>query len=156
MKKQDGKKKRSKIKYPALVPKYNSRVRQEYLDYDYLDQLNESELEWLNKFSEEYNNASFKNNETDIDQSPEGRKGAYDRNNARNRCLYGQIKNRVANTKLVNYDDMINIVEENMSRDTDPLAMENAYTDYLDYKEVNQMMLDYDAARLTYREERHE
>ncbi len=51
---------------------------------------------------------------------------------------------------------MINIVEENMSRDTDPLAMENAYTDYLDYKEVNQMMLDYDAAMLTYREERHE
>ncbi len=136
--------KRSKAKNPALVPGLNSRVRQEYLDYDYLDQLSPDELAWLNKFTEESNNASFKNDGTDLITDPVTRKAIYDNNNARNRCLYGQIKSKVANTKLLNYEDVINMVEEELGKDTNPMNMENAYVDFIDNAEVQAMLLEYD------------
>lgn len=140
------KKPRNKVTNPNLIKKYNSRVRQEYIDMDYLEQLNEAELEWMNKFMGEYNNASFNNDGTDIDQSAEGKKSAYDRNNARNRCLYGQIKAKVANTKLLNYENVINVVEEEMSRDINPSNMENAYIDFLDNQRIKLMLKEYDEA----------
>lgn len=144
MKKQkDGKSRRSKIKTPSLVKKYNSRVKQEYIDFDYLDKLNKEELQWLNKFADEYINASFSKDEENIDETAEGRKASYDRNNARNRCLYGRIKNKVGNTKVINYDNAINLVEETLSKGINPSNMENAYVDYLETQEITEFIKDY-------------
>lgn len=140
------KNRRSKVKRPALQQKYTHRLRQETLDYDYLDKLSEAELDWLNKFTEEYQNAGFKQDGTDIDKTATGRKASYDRNNARNRCLYGHLKNksdRVNNKKLLNYDNIINDIEDEFSRDVNPRNMENAYIDFIESKEVDAMMREY-------------
>lgn len=147
------KKRRSNIKNPALVKKYNPKVRQEYIDYDYLDKLSESELTWLNKFSEEYINARFTNGSSDIDQTPEGRKAAYNRNNARNRCLYSQLKVRRMNDKLVNYDDFKNVIEDWMDQDrSETNYMENAYIDFLDFKSLEAALTEYNETMSTFTE----
>lgn len=51
--------KRSQSKYPALDPQLNLKTRYDNLDYDYLDQLNTKDLEWLNNFTNEYTNVVF-------------------------------------------------------------------------------------------------
>jgi hypothetical protein len=135
--------KRSKAKYPNLEPRLNSRVRQELIEVDYLHKLNEDELEWLNKFNGEYVNASFNRDGSDIDSSDAGRKASYDRNNARNRDLYGLIKSRVALTKLVNYDESLPLVELEQSKYTSPDSVETAYLDYIDVLEIKVMMREY-------------
>jgi hypothetical protein len=105
MKKKSSKKKkktrRSEVKYPALDSSYMPKVRQEYFDLDYLDQLNDEEKEWMNKFMNEELNASFKNDDTDLAQTKEEKRKAYSKNNARNRCLYGVTK---ANGLMENAD----------------------------------------------------
>ena len=83
---------RSKIKHPALDPLYNTKLRRETIDADYLNQLSPEELDWYNKFMEEWNGASFKNDETDLHQSQEDKRDIYGRNNARNRCMYSIAK----------------------------------------------------------------
>lgn len=85
--------KRNRSKYPALDVKLNLRTRTDLIDYDYLDKLNEKDKEWLNKFTEEYVNASFKKDKTkNIQNSKAHKKDSYDRNNARNRCIYTKSK----------------------------------------------------------------
>ena len=106
---------RSKVKYPALKKQYNSRIRQEYLDMDYIDKLDDTvkncklpdgtmvtEKEWLNHFTKEHNNASVagikdKTNKTARKKNKLHRTAALakectDRNNARNRDTYGIAK----------------------------------------------------------------
>lgn len=140
---------RDRIKNAALKKPYTPRVRQEYLDYDYLDQLNEEELAWLNKFTEEYLNASFNRDDSDLQPYETYGKDSNDRNNSRNRDLYGALKNKdnkFKNNKLVNYDNMTGDIENELSRDLNPKAIEDAYIEFLDYKEVEAMMLEYDLA----------
>lgn len=135
---------RSKVPYPALNKKYNPKVRQEYIDQDYLEKLNPDEMAWMNKFMEEFNNAKFNNDETDLDQSAEGRKAAYDRNNARNRCLYSQLKVRRMNDKLLNYDEAIGIIEDQQDKATAPGYLEDQYIEFMDFKQVTAMLIEYD------------
>jgi hypothetical protein len=122
--------KRSKLKYPALTKGYNSRVRQEYSDFDYLDQLNEEELVFLNKFVEEEMNASFKKDGTDFNKTDEERRAIYNKNNARNRCLYGRQRNRVGATKMLNYEDSIDLIELENEINTD--YIEDTMIEYMD------------------------
>jgi DNA phosphorothioation-dependent restriction protein DptG len=81
---------RSKAKYPALNKKLNIKVRQELIDYDYLEKLSDDDKKWLNKFTEEYVNASFKKTEggnyssKNLHRKKVQRKDCYDRNNKRN------------------------------------------------------------------------
>lgn len=81
--------KRSREKYPALKPEVNLKTRYELIDYDYLNKLNDNEKAWLNKFTEEYTNASLdtKNPRKNLHKTKKLRKDCYDRNNARNRCI---------------------------------------------------------------------
>lgn len=53
--------KRSKSKYPALNPNLNLKRRAEFLEIDYLDQLDDEGKEFLNRFHEETINTNFLN-----------------------------------------------------------------------------------------------
>jgi hypothetical protein len=81
-------KKRNNSKYPALDPSLNLKSRQHLIsDCDYLHKLDEETKAYLNKFNEEYVNASFDHDDP-LHNTPELKKDCTDRNNARNRDLY--------------------------------------------------------------------
>lgn len=82
---------RSKEKYPALIPYLNLRTRFEEIDYDYVDQLTDAEKEWLNQFTEEYTNASFKHKNR-IHRKKKDELDAYKRNNDRNADILTRAK----------------------------------------------------------------
>lgn len=124
---------RSNIKHPMLEKRFNSRVKQEVLDMDYIHKLNNEEKTWLDGFLDEYVNAKFDQDGSDFHSTPEARKECYDANNARNRCLYGRIRNKVGATKLINYDLVRNVVEEELSKEIDPSNIEDAIISFIDY-----------------------
>lgn len=119
--------KRSRVDNPALKPNYNSKIRQEYLDYDYLDKLNKKELDWLNRFTEEYLGANFNHSGTKLHRSKEKRRELYNNNNSRNRCITSQSRakgmlNMMGEESLTKYekyqeslyfceDDMVNYID---------------------------------------------
>lgn len=93
MKKKESK--RSKTKYSALRPEFNLKTRQDLIsDYDYLAKLSPKEKEWLNKFTKEYVNAEIntKQPRRNLHKTKSLKKDCYDRNNARNRCIYTRSK----------------------------------------------------------------
>jgi hypothetical protein len=107
-KKPSGEKKksrRSRSKHPALNPRFAPKVRKDYLDFDYLNQLSPEEKDWLNKFVDEELHASFKNDERDLNKTQEEKRRVYSNNNSRNRDLYGVTK---ANRLLSGIDDVGN------------------------------------------------
>lgn len=53
---------REKEKHSSLMKKYTLKSRQELIDFDYLDQLSDSELDFLNQFIAETVHTSFSNN----------------------------------------------------------------------------------------------
>lgn len=111
--------KRTTTKYPNLDPSLNLKSRQELIDFDYIDKLNEEEKKWLNQFVDEYINASFKRGRKRIHRPKKlvivlksGKKrikdqakvDAYKRNNDRNRDLYTRAK---ITGLMQNIDDLI-------------------------------------------------
>lgn len=64
-----------------------SKVKQEYLDYDYLDQLSPKELDWLNRFTEEHLNGNFEHKGTKLVKGKKKRREIWRENNSRNRCI---------------------------------------------------------------------
>ncbi len=132
----DKKNKRNQHKYPTLVREVNSRVRQEYMDYDYVNQLSDGEKQWLDDFNKEYYcaNVGRQADEGKDNRFIKGRdqvKERTDANNKRNNDLYGNIRNKVGATKLLNYDDAIGIIDD-MSSNRDPDQMEDALIEFLD------------------------
>jgi len=105
--------KRSKVKYSALDPTVNLKTRYELIaDYDYLDKLSDNEKAWLNKFTKEYVNADLdtKRKSKNLHRTDRLRKDCYDRNNARNRCVWTKCK---ASGKFVSIDEVPSKVVEN-------------------------------------------
>jgi hypothetical protein len=96
------KNKRTRQKYPNLNPQYNLKTRQELIDYDYIDKLNDAEKAFLDKFTAEYTNASFEKEDPfkkgkrrklkNLHKTKKLRKKAYDANNARNRDILTRAK----------------------------------------------------------------
>lgn len=94
--------KRSKTKYPNLNPTYNLKTRQDLIDYDYIDKLNDEEKAFLDKFTKEYTNASFEKEDPkrkgkrrklkNLHKTKKLRKKSYDANNARNRDILTRSK----------------------------------------------------------------
>jgi hypothetical protein len=82
----------------------NLKTRIDLIDYDYVNKLSEKDKAWLNKFTEEYTNASFKKTSKPIQKTKAQRKDAYDRNNSRNRCIYTRAK---ASGKLEYTEDLL-------------------------------------------------
>jgi hypothetical protein len=99
---------RNSIRYPALKPEYNIKIRQEYIDFDYIDKLSPSEKQWLNSFVEEELIANvshsgkklndFKTKDLSIKKKDirkkvnSNKKRIFDNNNARNRCGLSKAK----------------------------------------------------------------
>jgi hypothetical protein len=100
------KSKRARTKYPALKPELNLKSRYELIDYDYVDKLSESDKAWLNKFTEEYVNASLdsENLENNFHSTDELKKDCYRRNNARNRDILTRAK---ASGTFVSTDELL-------------------------------------------------
>lgn len=147
---------RNRVKFPGLKKQYTTRIRQEYLDFDYLDQLNDEEKAWLNKFVEEELNTQFKNDGTDFNKTKEQRKKIYDRNNKQNSDLYGNLKNKdnkFKNKKLLNYDNISSEIENQLSKDLNPKSVENAIINFLDDQQINEMLEEYDLAMKDFNEE---
>ncbi len=86
------KSRRAKTKYPALNSEFNLRSRQELYDWDYIDKLSDKEKEWLNTFSEEFNNANFNHGKKILHKSKLMKKDCYSKNNARNRDILTRQK----------------------------------------------------------------
>lgn len=144
--------KRSRSQYPNLDPRLNTKIRQELIAVDYLHKLSPEELEWLNKFNGEYVNANFNQDGTDLDGSKAGRKASYDRNNARNRDLYGLINSRSLG-KMMNLDLELGAVENELHRNVSHDAIENSYLDFIDGLEVKEIMKEYVSFMTTYSED---
>lgn len=100
------KNKRARTKYPALKPELNLKSRYELIDYDYIDKLSDSNKAWLNKFTEEYVNASLdsENLENNFHSTTELKKDCYRRNNARNRDILTRAK---ASGTFVSTDELL-------------------------------------------------
>lgn len=86
-------KNKSKKRLPhdsSLKPNYNSKVRQEFLDYDYLNKLSKEEYDWLASFTHEDNCANLNHKGDKVfDRDKKTTKKLYDKNNARNRDVFG-------------------------------------------------------------------
>jgi hypothetical protein len=100
---------RMKAKFPALKPEFNLKRRKELIDYDYIDKLSDKEKEWLNKFTEEYINASFRKNQAPLHKTKKLRKNCYDRNNASNRDILTIAK---VTARAVSIDELREGVED--------------------------------------------
>lgn len=123
---------RSKVKYPGLNPRYNSKIRQEYIDYDYIDKLSDKEKDLLNRFTEEHYGANFKHEGKKLFTSKKQRKICTDGNNARNRCSFGNTR---AKTGLLYYDseNMSDLIESQQYTENGR-NVEDAIIDYIDAK----------------------
>lgn len=135
--------KRNKAKYPNLNPRLNPRPRQEFIDFDYLDKLNDDELEWLNKFVGEELNASFLNDGTDFNQTKEERKVIYDSNNHRNIDTYSlnRAGSSVLSKEEVNEGKTtLNLWEGRYGVTND---LNENYIDYIENKQITAMMREY-------------
>lgn len=79
------------------------------IDYDYLDKLSDAEKEWLNKFTEEYTNASFKKDKDErIQKKKKYELDAYKRNNDRNSDILTKAKaaGKIHDIEHVKFNDV--------------------------------------------------
>lgn len=91
-KKKRGTTRKDASRHSGLDKKFFSRIKQEYFDIDYIDQLSEKEKEWLSSFMEEDLGARFQHNGKKIYRRKSDARKSYTRNNARNRDQYGIAK----------------------------------------------------------------
>lgn len=126
------KNRRNQAKYPGLEKRFTSRIRQEYLDYDYIDKLSEEEKAWLNNFTEEDLGASFNHKGKRLHKGKKKEKAIYDRNNARNRCVYSRSK---AVGSMINHDyNELHELIEGQQDSAQTNYMEDAVIDFIDHK----------------------
>lgn len=119
---------RSQVKNASLKKQYNSRIRQEYLDLDYLDQLDDTvkncqlpdgtmvtQLQYMSLFMKEWNNAGVgkqsEAHKNKFHRTKEDVKSCTDRNNARNRDEYGIAKARNLVYRMEN-NQLSELIEE--------------------------------------------
>ena len=108
---------RSQQKYPALNKGYNLKSRAEASEIDYLDQLSDSDKEFLNKFTEEFVNDSLdrKNLDNNLHNTRALIKDCDDRNNARKRDVITRLKAQGENYEI-KASDSYSIEDELIAR----------------------------------------
>ncbi len=78
-------------KHRGLKQRSHRKPARGFVDFDYLDKLTEEEMRWLEKFSQEYYRAYFKNDGTDFHPPKTAeRTECYGANNARNRDMWSK------------------------------------------------------------------
>lgn len=102
------KKKRDLVQYPGLNKNLFSKVKQEYHDIDYVDKLDDEAKKFMSQFMEEHLGANLdekrhkkKYNKKVMHKTKKLKKDCFDRNNARQRDIYGLSK---ATGKLEDYN----------------------------------------------------
>lgn len=108
-------KKKKLEKFYGTSGRTQKKIRKDVFDQDYVEKLNYKELQFLDKFNKEFNNADFESPGRPLHKTKKDRKICTDRNNARNRCQYSRAKARGAldNTeeamdrKVHNPEDML-------------------------------------------------
>lgn len=130
----NGKKKRDTVKYPGLEKKVNTKVRQEYLDQDYVNKLNDKEKEFLSNFNEEYYGGNFKHKGKKLHRNKESRRKCYNRNNSQNRCGFGTAKAKGGLIYNNPINDLDSLEENNLIYVGNPDKVEEALVEYLDDK----------------------
>lgn len=140
------KRKRSRVENASLIKSYNSMVRQEYIDLDYINKLNSkdktcklpngsfvTELEYMSIFMAEWNNG-------EVSKQSEAKKNKFhrtakevkdctDRNNSRNRDSYGITQAK----RLLTHSDpayMNDLIDDNRNINTD--NVEDSIIEFLD------------------------
>ena len=98
-----GKSRRSRTKFAELNPSLNLKTRFEEIEdmASYFDKLSDKDKAWLNQFAKEYVNANLK--DAKLHKTKELKRDCYNRNNARNRCIWTKAK---ASGKTMNIDDI--------------------------------------------------
>jgi hypothetical protein len=118
---------REKQKYPNLKKMYNTKIRQDLLDQDYIDKLSDSEKAWLDRFNKEFINATFekkkKYTKNNLHKGEKKRKELYKDNYSRQNCLYNVKK---ATKSLVSIEGAFN--------KTQNTNVEDALIDVIDAK----------------------
>jgi hypothetical protein len=87
-------------------------------------------------------------------------KDSTDRNNKRNSDMYGILRNqadRKSSKRLINYDLLVSgdpskALELEYPAGYNPAAMEHAYIDFLESKQIEAMFDEYDKAMLVFNE----
>lgn len=79
-------------KHLSLNPACIKYAARDFVDFDYIAKLSPEEKDWLNKFSDEYYQASFKKGEQPLHKTPEERRAVYATDNARRRDLYANFQ----------------------------------------------------------------
>lgn len=111
------------------------------MDQDYIKELSDEEKEFLNKFNEEYYGAvlDYEDLSKNFHNTKELKKDCTDRNNARNRCMYGIAK---AQNKI-NSSNTFTVQKESINIDLGPddeqassSNIEDVIIDYLDSKKT--------------------
>jgi hypothetical protein len=100
-----------RTKYKHLNPNYQPASRRDLVDYDYLEQLSEEELEFLNKFTAENISANFKDIPSSKFVSDDLKKKVFKENYRRNADVMAQARSKKGldeiNPSSVTYDNNI-------------------------------------------------
>ena len=126
--------KRSKARLKRLKTRKISKVKQEYLDIDYLSKLSPKDQLWLADFMAETLNAEVKSKtrkQNRFHKSKESVKDVYDKNNARQRDSFGQMRaqGRLMYLSNENMSEYFDTEKTNLQND-----QENAMVDLIDQK----------------------
>jgi hypothetical protein len=119
-KKKKKKTKRSKQRYPGLVKGCYSKIKQEFFDIDYVNELSEEEKQWLNDFMNGDLGANTKDNP--IFEEYKEKQKCWKKNNDRNNDVYSVMRATgrlseisISPTELVEYEDeLINHIDESL------------------------------------------
>lgn len=120
-KKKKKKTKRSKHKYPGLVKGCYSKIKQEFFDIDYVNQLSEEEKQWLNDFMNGDLGANTKDNP--VFEEYHQKQKCWKKNNDRNNDVYSIMRatGRLGDVTIkpdstVDYEDeLIDYIDEGIA-----------------------------------------
>lgn len=92
----------------------NLKTRREEIEdvASYFDKLSPAEKDWMNSFVEEEINANFKHSGPKLNKSKADKKRVYNRNNARNRCVFTREKAQNALNYKERLEDFEDIIKE--------------------------------------------
>lgn len=136
------KKKEKKANLKVLRKNSTLLIRQEYMDYDYVEKLSPEDKQWLADFTDEYYNASVgkqsdkgKNNR--FMKSKQSVKECQTNNNKRNNDVYGKLKAKNSLVSISNTGTIIDDPNYVGSFDVNKDLAEDCLIEILDRKQLS-------------------